>query len=49
MAETDLKVILKAKELAEHTLRITSNCPALSTTTTVTTTTVFAHSVSNRQ
>lgn len=26
MAETDLKVILKAKELAEHTLRITSNC-----------------------
>lgn len=26
MAENDLKVILKAKELAEHTLRITSNC-----------------------
>lgn len=26
MAETDLKAILKAKELAEHTLRITSNC-----------------------
>lgn len=26
MIETDLKVILKAKELAEHTLRITSNC-----------------------
>ena len=26
MAETDLKVILKAKELAEHTLRVTSNC-----------------------
>lgn len=26
MAETELKVILKAKELAEHTLRITSNC-----------------------
>lgn len=26
MTETDLKVILKAKELAEHTLRITSNC-----------------------
>lgn len=25
MAENDLKVILKAKELAEHTLRITSN------------------------
>ena len=25
MAETDLKVILKAKELAEHTLRVTSN------------------------
>ena len=26
MAETELKVILKAKDLAEHTLRITSNC-----------------------
>lgn len=26
MAENDLKVILKAKELAEHTLRVTSNC-----------------------
>lgn len=26
MAETDLKVILKAKELAAHTLRKTSNC-----------------------
>lgn len=26
MADTELKVILKAKELAEHTLRITSNC-----------------------
>ena len=26
MAETDLKVILKAKDLAEHTLRVTSNC-----------------------
>lgn len=26
MAETEMKVILKAKELAEHTLRITSNC-----------------------
>ena len=26
MAETELKVILKAKELAEHTLRVTSNC-----------------------
>ena len=26
MAENDLKVILKSKELAEHTLRITSNC-----------------------
>ena len=26
MSETELKVILKAKELAEHTLRITSNC-----------------------
>ena len=25
MAENDLKVILKAKELAEHTLRVTSN------------------------
>lgn len=25
MAETDLKVILKSKELAEHTLRVTSN------------------------
>lgn len=26
MAENELKVILKAKELAEHTLRVTSNC-----------------------
>ena len=26
MAETEFKVILKAKDLAEHTLRITSNC-----------------------
>lgn len=26
MADNDLKVILKAKELAEHTLRLTSNC-----------------------
>lgn len=26
MADTELKVILKAKELAEHTIRITSNC-----------------------
>lgn len=26
MAENDLKVILKAKELAKHTLLITSNC-----------------------
>lgn len=26
MADTDLKVILKVKDLAEHTLRITSNC-----------------------
>ena len=26
MAETELKVILKAKDLAEHTLRATSNC-----------------------
>lgn len=26
MAETELKVILKAKDLCEHTLRITSNC-----------------------
>ncbi len=26
MADTELKVILKAKDLAEHTLRITSNC-----------------------
>ena len=26
MAETELKVILKAKDLAEHTLRLTSNC-----------------------
>lgn len=26
MAESDLKVILKAKDLAEHTLRVTSNC-----------------------
>lgn len=26
MAETELKVILKAKDLAEHTLRVTSNC-----------------------
>ena len=26
MAETELRVILKAKDLAEHTLRITSNC-----------------------
>lgn len=26
MGETDLQVILKAKDLAEHTLRVTSNC-----------------------
>jgi hypothetical protein len=26
MAETELKVILKAKELAKHTLILTSNC-----------------------
>lgn len=26
MAENELQVILKSKELAEHTLRITSNC-----------------------
>lgn len=26
MAETELQVILKAKDLAEHTLRVTSNC-----------------------
>ena len=26
MVETELKVILKAKDLCEHTLRITSNC-----------------------
>ena len=26
MADTDLKVILKAKELAVHTLKLTSNC-----------------------
>ena len=26
MAETEFKVILKAKDLAEHTLRVTSNC-----------------------
>lgn len=26
MAQTELKVILKAKDLAEHTLRLTSNC-----------------------
>lgn len=26
MAETELKVILKAKDLAEHTFRVTSNC-----------------------
>lgn len=26
MAETELRVIQKSKELAEHTLRITSNC-----------------------
>lgn len=26
MAENELRVILKAKDLAEHTLRITSNC-----------------------
>jgi len=26
MADTELRVILKAKDLAEHTLRITSNC-----------------------
>lgn len=26
MAENELKVILKAKDLCEHTLRITSNC-----------------------
>lgn len=26
MADTDLKVIVKAKELAEHSFRLTSNC-----------------------
>ena len=26
MAETKLKVIIKAEDLAEHTLRVTSNC-----------------------
>lgn len=26
MAETELKVILKSKDLAEHTFRVTSNC-----------------------
>lgn len=26
MAENELKIILKAKDLCEHTLRITSNC-----------------------
>lgn len=26
MADTELNVILKSKELAEHTLRLTSNC-----------------------
>ena len=26
MADSELQVILKAKELAEHTLRVTSNC-----------------------
>ena len=26
MAETELRVILKSKDLAEHTLRVTSNC-----------------------
>ena len=26
MAETELQVILKSMELAEHTLRLTSNC-----------------------
>lgn len=26
MAEAELKVIIKAKDLAEHTLRVTSNC-----------------------
>ena len=26
MAETELQVILKAMELAEHTLKLTSNC-----------------------
>ncbi len=26
MADADLNVILKAKDLAEHTLRVTSNC-----------------------
>ena len=26
MAENELKVILKAKDLCEHTLRVTSNC-----------------------
>jgi len=26
MSDTDLKVILKSMELAEHTLRVTSNC-----------------------
>lgn len=26
MGNTELKVILKAKDLAEHTLRVTSNC-----------------------
>ena len=29
MAETELKVILEAKDLAEHTLRVTSNCNRL--------------------
>lgn len=26
MAENDLKVIVKAKELAKHTFKLTSNC-----------------------
>ena len=26
MADNELQVILKAKDLAEHTLRLTSNC-----------------------
>ena len=26
MADTELQVIIKAKQLAEHTLRVTSNC-----------------------